>query len=245
MTYIISSVTDKGILMGSDTRLNIHDIETEPNSGEQFQLIRATADCMRKTFLIKKFGIGIQFIGIGYFNKDNEKYPLSYFIESFISDIEEGDNLETKFSKIFKKITTLTQEKNTSQFVNGIIAGYEDNIPHLCTFNTFENDFQISKCTVGCHVESGEHNNDNPIERDKSISYIKDKIQQVSSKRPFDVGDTIEILEISSNGQCSWIQESNSLFHGSHSELINKFNNNPTDISGVIFPNPHREKINL
>lgn len=244
MTYIISSVTDKGILMGSDTRLNIHDIETEPNSGEQFQLIRATANCMRKTFLIKKFGIGIQFIGIGYFNHNNEKYPLSYFIESFISDIEESDNLETKFLKIFEKITELTQEKNTSQFVNGIMTGYEDIIPHICTFNTFENDCQISKCNVGSHVESGSHNNENPIERDKSIEYIKNKIEEVSSNRPFDVGGDVEILEISSNGTCKWIQESNSIFNGSHTELINKFNTNPVEIDAVIFPIPHREKIN-
>ncbi len=66
MTYIISTVTESGILMGSDTRLNIHNIETNPTTGEQFQIINAVADCMRKTFMIKEFGIGIQFIGIGY-----------------------------------------------------------------------------------------------------------------------------------------------------------------------------------
>lgn len=245
MTYIISTVTESGILMGSDTRLNIHNIETNPTTGEQFQIINAVADCMRKTFMIKEFGIGIQFIGIGYFNVNNEKYPLSYFIPSFSSDLKTTDSLETKFSKIFKKIIDLTQEKNTSQFVNGIMTGYEDDIPYICTFNTFENDFQITKCSVGCHVESGNHNNENPVEKDKSIEYIKSKIKEVSSTRPQDVGGTIEILEIKSNGECSWIQESSSIFHGSHSELIDRFNNNPKEISGTIFPIPFRQKIDL
>jgi hypothetical protein len=245
MTYIISTVTESGILMGSDTRLNIHDIETNPTTGEQFQIIKATADCMRKTFVIKEFGIGIQFIGIGYFNHNNEKYPLSYFIDSFTSELEVNDNLETKFSKIFNKITGLTQEKNTSQFVNGVMTGYEDNIPYMCTFNTFDKDFQISKCTIGCHVESGHHNNENPIDKDKSIEYIKNKIKEVSSKRPYDVGGTIEIIEVKSNGECSWVEESSSIFHGSLSELFKRFNNNPKEISGTIFPTPHRIKMDL
>lgn len=245
MTYIISSVTDKGILMGSDTRLNIHDVEKSPLTGEQFLVIRATADCIRKTFILKNIGIGIQFIGIGYFTHNNEKYPLSFFIDSFTSDIEKYDSLEMKFSKIFKKIKELTQEGNTSQYVNGVMTGYEDEIPYICTFNTFENDFNITKCSVGGHVESGSHNGLIPSEKEKSIEYINKKIQEVSIKQPYDVGGKIEIIEIKSNGECFYIQESNSIFHGSHSELINKFNTNLNEISGVIFPKPHRIKLNL
>ena len=65
--------------MGSDTRLSyFNDIKL---NGVRYQEITAIADCIRKTFYILSAQVGINFLGIGYFEdyelNDNNKYPFS------------------------------------------------------------------------------------------------------------------------------------------------------------------------
>jgi hypothetical protein len=243
MSYIISTITDKSILMASDSRLNYHNVEIDNSTGEKFQVISATADCIRKTFTIDPFNIGIQFVGIGYFSENDNKHPLSYFIPRLSEDIIESDKIEIKFRKIYTNLIKLTQIGNTGQFINGIMTGYENKVPYICTFNTFIDDFDVNSFEIGTYVESEKCDTERPIERNNAIAYINEKITNINQKRPQDVGGTIEILELKPDGSNLWLQENPIIFNGTLNELFDKWQNDLATIGGKILNPPVRQKI--
>lgn len=244
MTYIISTITDKSILMASDSRLNYHDEETDSQTGDRYQVIKATADCIRKTFIINPLNIGIQFIGIGYFFDNDEKYPLSHFIPNLANNINQQDSMRTKFEKIYSSIKKLTEIGNTGQYVNGVITGYENKTAYISTFNTFIDQFSFDAYN-DVYVESEWTVEQRPHERNEAITYINSKITQISNRSPEDVGGPIEILEINPDGSNSWVQQNDSIFEGSLSELISRFNNDITSINGKFLNPPVKKRINL
>ena len=245
MTYIISTITSEGILMASDSRLNYHNEEVDNSTGERFQVIVATADCIRKTFVIDPLNIGIQFIGIGYFPENGVKYPISHFLPSLAAGIVEDDSIIIKFQKIYGNLKQLTQVGNTGQYVNGVMAGYENGIPFIATFNTFIDDFKVNSYEVGAYVESESCNDERQKARDKAIDYINEKIFKVSERRPQDVGGPIEILEIKSNASNSWLQENPKIFNGNLDQLIDKWRTDPDTIGGVFLNPPVRQKLSV
>jgi hypothetical protein len=243
MTYIISTITDKSILMASDSRLNYHNEESDSTTGERYQVIVATADCIRKTFTIDPFNIGIQFIGTGYFSEGENKYPLSHFIPRLSDGIDASDSIAIKFDKIYQNVKKLTQAGNTGQYINGVMTGYENTVPYICTFNTFINDFTINSYDTGAYVESVNCIEVRPKDRDNAIKYINDKISSVSRSRPQDVGGPIEILELTADGLNNWIQSNPIIFNGALTELIHKWQNDPHSINGKILNPPIRQKL--
>jgi hypothetical protein len=245
MTYIITAVTDKSILMGSDSRLNYHNEEIDNSTGERFQVILAIADCIRKTLYLSDINIGIQFIGIGYFPENGQKYPISHFIPEILKGIIETDSITSKFKKIYDNLKRMTIKGNTGQYVNGVMAGYENGIPYITTFNTFIDDFTVNAYEVGTYVESESCNEIRPKDREKSIQYINDRITKISQLRPQDVGGPIEVLEIKPDGNYNWVQENKNIFEGTVEELFKKWNYEPESISGKILNPPIKQKLKI
>lgn len=245
MTHIISAITKDSILMASDSRLNYHNTEKDQDTGDTYQVIVATADCIRKTFFLEKINIGIQFIGIGYFNKGNEKYPLNAFMEFIQQDIKEEEEIHTKFRKVFENLKQLTEVGNTGQYVNGVMTGYRKEFPYICTFNTYTNNVDFNSYEIGAYVESTPTSENRPVERQHSITYINNRIAKLSNERPHDIGGPIEILEIKPNGEGIWIQQNENLFHGTLTDLINCWQNTPEQINGKILESPVRQKMDV
>ncbi len=214
-------------------------------TGEKFQEIVAVADCIRKTFVIPPFNIGIQFIGIGYFPDNGHKYPLSYFIPRLSEGIIGDDTIVIKFQKIYSNLKKLTQKENTGQYVNGIICGYENLVPYIATFNTFIDNFNVNPYEIGAYVESQKCDDTRPSERDSAVKYLNEKIAAISQIRPQDVGGPIEVLEINPDGTNSFLQENDNLFDGNLEQLIYKWNNDIASINGQILNPPVRQKLNL
>ena len=231
--------------MASDSRLNYHHEEIDNSTGERFQVIEATADCIRKTFVIDPLNIGIQFIGIGYFPENGVKYPISHFLSRLAAGIVEADSIVIKFQKIYGNLKQFTQVSNTGQYVNGVMTGYENGHPYIATFNTFIDDFKVNSCKVGTYVESESCKDERPIHRDNAINYINEKISKVSKRRPQDVGGPIEILEIKPNSSNSWLQENPKIFNGNLEQLIDKWQNDPEEIGGIYLNPPVKQKLNL
>jgi hypothetical protein len=245
MTYIISAITDKSILMASDSRLNYHKEEIDSSTGARYQVITATADCINKTFLIRPHNIGIQFLGIGYFPDNGEKYPLIHFIPQITDRLLSTDSILIKFKKIYENLKKLTVIGDTGQYVNGVMTGYQKNIPYIATFNTFVDDFSVNAYEIGSYVESEVCNISRPKDRESVIKYINEKISSVSKERPHDVGGQIEILEIKPDNSSAWVQENPMTFNGPLSELLYKLENEPHTISGQILNPPIKQKLNL
>ncbi|MPR33549.1 hypothetical protein [Salmonirosea aquatica] len=245
MTYIISTITDKSILMASDSRLNYHHQKINNATGETYQIITHTADCIRKTFIVNPFNIGVQFIGIGYFNDSGEEYPLSQFITRLANGINSSDIITKKFRQIYLNIKKLTRLRDAGQYINGVMTGYENSIPYISTFNTFIDDFTVNAYETGTYVESKKCQENRPKDRDEAIKYLVAKISRVSQESPQDIGGPIEILEILPDGTNSWVQENLNLFNGTRTELLYKFQNEIQSISGKMLNPPVIQRLEI
>jgi len=245
MTYLISTITDEGILMASDSRLNYHHEALDHSTNERYQLISAVADCIEKTFLLEPFKIGIQFLGIGYFQKGNDKFPLSHFIQQICEDVLESDPAMIKFKKIYSNLKDITEKGNTGQYVNGVMACYDNNIPYIATFNTFIDDFSVNAYEPGAYVESEPCSTVRPKDKKGAIKYINEKITDISKKRFWDVGGPIDILELKPDNSSQWLQKNPLVFSGSLTELLENFKNNPQNINGQLLNPPIKQKLNL
>jgi hypothetical protein len=245
MTHIISTITPESILMASDSRLNFHNTEKDVKTGEIYQVITATADCIRKTFFLNKIKIGIQFIGIGYFQRGNDKYPLNDFMDFIQQDVSDNENIQARFHKVFKNLKRLTEAGNIGQYVNGVMTGYQDNIPFICTFYTYSDEMDINSYEVGTYVESKPNSEKRPATKTEAVEYINRRISTLSTLSPQDNGGPIEILEIKPNGETYWLQQNNRLFQGPLSELIGLWQNNPDKINGKVLETPIRQKMNV
>ena len=245
MTYLITTVTNKSILLASDTRLNYHQEIME--NGEKYQLIKVIADCCRKTFFLEKAKVGIQFIGIGYLKDyDGKKYHLSYFIPRIEKGIKENDKIQNKFQKIYSNLRKITTSGDTSNFVNGTMAGYFENKPFIATFNTFNtNDkLKIIKARPGSFIDSEKRLQRISILESDAINEIIKIIQNTSKEKPHLIGDEVEILRVTKN-KAKYIREAQNLFYGTQDELIENFKNNLSLINGKFLDPPVKEKINL
>lgn len=226
--------------MASDTRLNYHyDIEI---NGEKYQKIVAVADCIRKTFFIKKAKLGIQFLGIGYFaDADGEKRPLSYFISKLYTK-EYGKNFKINAKIIFDFLKTISKEGSTGKYIKGIMSGFSiDNKSYICTFNTYNNDFEIKGFNVGQFVDSENNTNTFPVTDSEAIEEINKRINEASEKKYWKIGGPVEILKISRK-EGIFVQENTKLFDGTQKELVSYFKNDISKINGHILKKPYLEK---
>lgn len=239
MTYIITIRTPNSILMASDTRLNyFHDVEL---NGVRYQKITAIADCIRKTFYISSAQVGINFLGIGYFEddelNDNNKYPLSHFIQKLNNQTINGSYTD-KFNFIYQYFVSLSECQNTGQYVKGIMTCFNNDSSYICTFNTYDNTFDISELQIGNFVDSENNRNSFPSNRQSIITEINNRIQQKSIEKPYYIGGPIEIIKLLSDSTFQYIRESNYIFNGTHQELVNCFNTNINKINGRIINPP-------
>lgn len=240
MTYIITARTRESILMASDTRLNYFNDKIMDN--EKYQEIICIADCIRKTFFIDKAKIGIQFLGIGYFpDVDSEKYPISHFIKKLEKE-KYVKNFKTNAKNIFNFLKNISKEKDTGQYIKGVMSGFvKNNKAYVCIFNTFNNEFSINEFKIGEIVDSEGS--------DKHISFIEtevvaeliDRISKKALEKYWNIGGPIEILKIT-NKNGIFIRENKKIFNGTQKELINCFKSNLCKINGEILQNPYLEK---
>lgn len=243
MTYIITVRTPNSILMSSDTRLNyFNDVEL---NGIRYQEVTAIADCIRKTSYITSAQVGINFLGIGYFEdrelSNNNKYPLSHFIQKLNSKIIEG-SIKDKFQYIYQYFVSLSESHNTGQYVKGVMTGYNKGVSYVCTFNTFNNTFDFGELLIGNFIDSENNKNPFPKDRQNIIKVIAKRIQQKSIERPYYIGDDVEIIELLPNGTYKYIQESKYIFNGTFQELVNNFNGDIKKINGRIINPPVLQK---
>lgn len=244
MTHIITAVTKDSILMASDTRLNYH--EEIEEDGNTYQLIKLTADCIRKTFYLEKANLGIQFIGIGYLLDGTSRYPLSHFLPKLEKKIKRKQGIKLRIKIVLNNLKEITNVGNTGNYVNGVISGIENNTMYICTFNTFNknNNLDIKEVKCGQFVDSEKiidklENNEELI-----INQINETIENSSKNKPQSIGDEVEILKITKNGAL-YIKEGKNLFYGDQKELFNLFQTDLSRINGKILNPPIKEKINL
>jgi hypothetical protein len=238
-TYIITARAPNSILMASDTRLNhFHDVVIK---GIKYQKITATADCIRKTFYISSAKIGINFLGIGYFEdnelKDNQEYPLSHFMKKLSSRPIKG-SAKDRFRYIYQYLISLSKHHNTGQYVKGVMVYFENDSSYVCTFNTYNNTFKISEIKPGQFVDSENNKKPFPISRKNIIDEINRRIKQKSTEEPHSIGGPIEMLELLPDNSCKYIQQSACIYNGNHQELIYYFNNQISKINGKIINPP-------
>jgi len=243
MTYIITAKTPNSILMSSDTRLNyFNDVELD---GVRYQKVTAIADCIRKTFYITSAQVGINFLGIGYFEDkelgNTNKYPLSHFIQKLNSHKIDG-SIKDKFQYIFKYFISISESHNTGQYVKGVMTGYYKGVSYFCMFNTYDNTFDYGEIPIDGFVDSENNKNLFPKDRQNIIKEIDKRIKQKSIEKPYYIGDDIEIMELLPNGTFKYIQESNHIFNGTHQELVNNFNTDIDEINGRIINPPVLQK---
>lgn len=246
MTQIITAITNKSILMASDTRANYNIDEIE--NGQKFMKILAIADCCRKTFFLMKAKIGIQFIGNGYLKEGDSKRHLNYFIPIIQEGIIGDEPIESKMHKIFSNLRKITTSGDTENYVNGVMTGYWKNEPYLCTFNTFNEDDKllVQKVESGNFVDSENYIKNISKDEEEAIKNIIDAIKNVSKTKLHLIGDEIEILKIEENSG-SYIQEGKKLFFGTQLEFLKHFENESglSGINGKLLDVPVKEKIKL
>jgi len=240
MSYIITARANESILMASDTRLNY--FNDKIINGEKYQEIVAVADCIRKTFFIKKARIGIQFLGIGYFpDVNDEEYPLSHFINK-LYDEKYDEDFKTNAQTIFNFLKKISKQGNNRQYVKGVISRFSKNDEsYLCIFNTYNDNFEIGEFNVGQFVDSEDNSNPFPNIEAEAIMEINRRINKASEKKYWCIGGPIEILKITSK-EGIFIQENTRLFNGTKRKLVNHFNNDIKKINGQILQFYHLEK---
>ena len=234
MTYIITQRNQNSILMASDTRLNyFNDIEIE---GDKHQKITLTADCIQKTFYIKKAKMGIQFLGIGYFPDGENKYPLSHFINQ-LESLKYVKNFKINSKTIFDFFNSLSNEEDTGQYVKGIMTGFVKKKAHITTFNTFDGTFECIEFGIGKHVDSEGNKNDFSRNEEQVITEIKRRINLKEEEKWWSIGGPIDILKITQEGGKFLTLNKNS-FKGTQSELLHCFQNDIGKINGKILKEP-------
>lgn len=225
--------------MGSDTRLNyFKDVE---ENGVRYQKISATADCIRKTFFISKAGIGINFVGIGYFEDEelnnNQRYPLSHFINKLDQHNFSNDNIE-KFQYLYQYFNRISVVGDTGQYIKGVMTNLTNDSSYICTFNTFNNSFELSEFQIGDFIDSENNNNPFPLNSDEIKLEINKRISQKSIEKQYQIGGPVEIIELLSDRTFQFLQESDCIFEGTQSDLFNNFNTNLGLIRGVKIDPP-------
>ena len=236
MTYTITIAGENSIYMASDSRLNY--FEDKEINGEKYQEIKAIADCIQKTFFIENLKIGIQFIGIGFFPDKDEKFPLSYFIKK-LSD-KENISVEKNFEIVFNFFKDLSIERNTGQYVKGVMSAIKNNDKKICLFNTFDNHFEIRRLQAGQYVDSEKVKGNFSLDKDGIIKEIKRRIAEKSLEKWWSIGGEITLLEIKENSY-NFLLNSND-FKESQTELIRCFNEDLNKIKGRIINPPRLEK---
>jgi hypothetical protein len=230
MTYIITKRTEDSILMASDSRLNYF-IDKDIN-GIKHQEIVATADCVQKTFFIKKANIGIQFLGIGYFPENDEKYPLSYFIKR-IGNLDFKNDFGLDSKRVFDFFNQLSNENDTGQYVKGIMTGFQNKKAFITNFNTFIGDFEFQELDIGGQIDSEKNSELISTDRNDAVLEIKNRIKLKEENSWWNIGGEIDLLEITENSS-NFIERNNTVFNGSQKELIDRFQNDILSIKGRI-----------
>ena len=227
--------------MASDTRLNYHnDIVI---NGKKCQEIVAIADCIQKTFFIRKANIGIQFLGIGYFADGQEKYPLSHFLNN-LDKLSYVKNFKANCRNIYDFLKEISNEGDTGNYVKGVMAGFMKKKSFVCLFNTFNDSIEVKELGVGQFVDS--EKNSAPISSvtDDAKNEIVRRIQAKSKVKWWNVGGQVEVLSIT-NKKAEFLLKSSAIFNGNMTDLIGKLRFNPESINGRIVSPPHIEEYNL
>lgn len=227
--------------MASDTRLNYHNDKII--NGEKCQEIVAIADCLQKTFFIKKAKIGIQFLGIGYFADGTEKYPLSHFLDK-IEELQFVKNFKTNCRTIYDFLKKISTEGDTGNYVKGIMAGFAKKKSTACIFNTYNGEFSLKELNVGNFIDSEGNGTTISSNTDIAKKEIIERIKERSRDKWWNIGDQVEILAITEKG-ANFILKSSSIFNGNMTSLIEKLRFSPESINGHIISPPRIEKYDL
>jgi len=241
MTYIVTHRTKTSILMASDTRLNY--FSDKVIGGEKYMEITAIADCIRKTFYIEAATVGIQFLGIGYFEDQGQRYPLCHFLPQ-VEELDYMGTFEGDCRTVFTFLQGLSCVGGTQQYVKGVMAGFDGSNARVCLFNTFNNDFRVKLLDVGQFVDSEGCHSPLPESEEAAVEAIKRRIQGTSKSRWWEIGDEVEVLSIARKGARYILQGSN-LFEGTQSELLDRLTSAPESINGHAVRPSHLSKYNL
>ncbi|OGS20066.1 MAG: hypothetical protein A3J83_03595 [Elusimicrobia bacterium RIFOXYA2_FULL_40_6] len=228
--------------MGSDTRLSyFNDIE---QNGVLCQQIAAVADCIQKTFYIRNARLGIHFLGIGYFPDNTKSYPLSHFVDK-LEQLTYTANIKNDCTAIFNYLIKLSKKGNTGQYIKGNMSGFSKGKAYICTFNTFNNQFNIQEFHIGNFVDSENDKTPFPSKRGEAIKEINTRIENKSQVQPWDIGGPVEILEIDKHNSFNFIQKNENTFSGAKDELVYCFNNDIKKINGTLIDPPKIVKYRL
>ena len=246
MTHIITIAGEKAFFLASDSRL--HYFKDVTQLGEKYKLITAIADCIQKTFYIKKAKIGIQFLGIGYFqSSDSENYPISHFIP-LVNQLDfKYRNFTKKCTLVYDFLKKLSEERNTGQYMKGVMAGFNNHKKHICTFNTYNNSFEIKEILNGQYINSENTKlsiDATHIDENRVLGQIRINILESGARKPHSIGGPIDILKVTEYS-AKFIQKNTNLFSGNQSELISAFNSDVSLINGRILRSPIMEKYSL
>ena len=227
--------------MASDTRLNYHNDKVI--NGKKHQEIVAIADCIQKTFFVKKAKIGIQFLGIGYFADGKEKYPLSHFLNE-LEKLSYVKTFKVNCRNIYDFLKGISTEGDTGNYVKGVMAGFMKKKSFVCLFNTYNNDFNVKELGIGQFVDS--ERNETPISSvtDNAKKEIVERIQKKSKVKWWNIGEQVEMLAITEKN-ADFPLKSSAIFNGNMTNLLEKLRFSPESINGRIISPPHIEEYNL
>jgi len=192
MTYIITVAGKDSIYMASDSRLNY--FKDKIIDGEKHQEILAIADGIKKTFFIESLRIGIQFLGIGFFQENEERYPISYFIKKL--EGKESNSIEESFEIAFNFFKDLSIEGDTGQYVKGVMSAIDGENKKVCLFNTINNDFRIKILTQNQFIDSENNKEDFSSNENELIEEIKERIIEKSKEKWWTIGEEITLLKL-------------------------------------------------
>ncbi len=228
MTHLITFASRDSIYMASDSRMNY--FKDREINGEKYQEIIAVADGIQKTFFIENLKIGIQFLGAGFFPEGNKKYPLSYFIEKLRS--KKSYSVEENFKTIFDFFKNLSVEKDTGQYIKGVMCAIDSGNKKVCLFNTFNTDFRVVELHEGNGIDSEEMEGDFGKNEVDITKEIKRRINIKSKEKWRYIGGDITLLKIEEDSFC---------FLLNFNESFKSFN----EIKWRIFSHPVLEKYQL
>jgi hypothetical protein len=195
------------------------------------------------TYFIESAKIGIQFLGIGYFPDNGENYPLAHFIDKLEKICYEKDFIKDS-TKIYDFLLRMSVENDTGQYVKGIMAGFNNGVSYVATFNTFNHQFKVQQLYPGNFIDSENNKNQIPIDENEAIDEIKNRIKDKGNEKWWSIGGPIDFLKIKNNS-FEFLERNTNTFNGTQNELIDNFKNNISKINGEILKTPKIEKYNL
>ena len=216
MTYLTTAFSENAIVMGSDGRAHYFDDWKE--KGQVIgKIITSYCDGHKKTFLLKN-RVGISAQGVLFWG--NGRKLLALHLRDFERSLRSTEPIAAVSEQLLRWFRT-TKRKGSHEFevMHFLVGGLEGGIPHVYYVNTFGQGSLTNVCPE--KMKRGLINGDGQTEEifkvnlstKNLIQFVKREIVRVHYLKPFDVGDTFDILVIPQRGRPYWHRRQE-LYHG-------------------------------